>query len=155
MILVSFALLLGLKYMNLYLTAQNSDQASNLAQIISLGTTIALQIVNKLLWVVLHLLLDLEYNNTLTNKIVSLMNKALFATCINILILPVIVYAELQNNLFGPNGLVGFVYNYHITVITAGLALKLFNPLETVIRLALSIRFLRNKILRFLRHQYG
>lgn len=56
------------------------------------------------------------------------MNKSLFATCVNILILPIIVYVQLQDDLYGPNGLVGFVFNYHITVITAGLALKLFNP---------------------------
>lgn len=58
----------------------------------SLGTSISLQIVNKILWIVLYILLDLEYNDTLTNKIVSLMNKSLFATCVNILILPIIVY---------------------------------------------------------------
>lgn len=121
----------------------------------SLGTSISLQIVNKILWVVLYMLLDLEYNDTLTNKIVSLMNKSLFATCVNILILPIIVYVELQDDLYGPNGLVGFVFNYHITVITAGLALKLFNPVALIIRVALAIRTFRNKILRFFRRQYG
>ena len=121
----------------------------------SLGTSISLQIVNKILWVVLYMLLDLEYNDTLTNKIVPLMNKSLFATCVNILILPIIVYVELQDDLYGPNGLVGFVFNYHITVITAGLALKLFNPVALIIRVALAIRTFRNKILRFFRRQYG
>lgn len=122
---------------------------------ISLGTSISLQIVNKILWIVLYILLDLEYNDTLTNKIVSLMNKSLFATCVNILILPIIVYVQLQDDLYGPNGLVGFVFNYHITVITAGLALKLFNPVELIIRVALAVRSLRNKILRFFRKQYA
>ena len=121
----------------------------------SLATSISLQIVNKILWIVLYILLDLEYNDTLTNKIVSLMNKSLFATCINILILPIIVYVQLNDDLYGPNGLVGFVFNYHITVITAGLALKLFNPVALIIRVALAVKSLRNKILRFFRKQYG
>jgi len=56
-----------------------------------MATSIALMIVNKILWKVLYALLDHEHNHTLTNKIVSLMNKALFTTCMNTLILPLIV----------------------------------------------------------------
>ncbi len=83
------------------------------------------------------------------------MNKALFATCVNILVLPLIVYVQFQDNLYGYNGLVGFVFNYHITVLTVGLALKLFNPIHLIINLALSFKPLRNKILRFFRRKYG
>jgi hypothetical protein len=82
------------------------------------------------------------------------MNKSLFATCINILILPIVVYAYMQNNLYGPDGLVGFVFNYHITVITVGLALKMFNPVHMLIGLALNIRPIKYKILNFVRAQF-
>jgi hypothetical protein len=58
-IALSFALLLGLYSLNYALLGQNSRNASFLASVISIATTLALQIVNKLLWIVLEYTLDL------------------------------------------------------------------------------------------------
>jgi hypothetical protein len=82
------------------------------------------------------------------------MNKALFATCVNILILPMIVYIVIKDDFFGANGLVGFVFNYHITTITAGLALRFFNPIDLLKQLGFNIKPIRNAIFRFLRKSY-
>jgi len=56
-IIVSFGLLLGLQYLNNY--SSSSGVLGAASQAISLITTIALQIINKVLWLVLYLLLDL------------------------------------------------------------------------------------------------
>ena len=151
-IIVSFGLLLGLQYLNNY--SSSSGVLGAASQAISLITTIALQIINKVLWLVLYLLLDLEYNYTVTDKIVSQMNKALMAICFNVLVLPFIVYVSIKDQFYGSQGMVGFVFDYHITVITAGLALKFFNPISLIIRLGICIRPLRNSIFRFLRKDY-
>lgn len=83
------------------------------------------------------------------------MNKTLFATCVNTLILPIIVYVYMQNSLYGSTGLVGFIFNYHVTTITVGLALKLFNPISLIKRLLLAIKSTRYTILNILRKRYG
>lgn len=82
------------------------------------------------------------------------MNKALLAICFNVLVLPFIVYVSIKDQFYGSQGLVGFVFDYHVTVITAGLALKFFNPISLIIRLGICIRPLRNSIFRFLRKDY-
>ena len=82
------------------------------------------------------------------------MNKTMTAICFNVLVLPYIVYIQFRNQLYGSKGLVGFVFDYHISAITAGLALKLINPLSLIIRLLICIRFLRNFLFRFLRKSY-
>lgn len=83
------------------------------------------------------------------------MNKALFTTCINTLILPLIVNVYINRKLYGALGLVGFTFNYHLTLLTAGLALQLFNPLDLVLRLLLWIRYSRNKIFRLVRKSFS
>jgi hypothetical protein len=90
----------------------------------------------------------------MTEKIVSQMNKAMLAICFNVLVLPFIVYVSFKNQLYGSKGLAGFVFDYHITVITAGLALKFFNPVNLIIRLAICIKKIRNMIFRFMRKDY-
>jgi len=82
------------------------------------------------------------------------MNKALFATCVNILILPMIVYIYIKDDIYGAVGLTGFIFDYHITVVTVGLALKFLNPVDLIKRLLFTIRPIRNKILRFFRNNY-
>lgn len=117
-------------------------------------TALALQVVNKVLWIVLQFILDIEYNYSLTLKIVSVMNKALFATCFNVLVLPLIVFVTMRGTPFGQNGLVGFVFNYHITILTAGLILRLINPIEQIKRMIISLRPIRNWFLRTIRRTY-
>jgi hypothetical protein len=60
---ISFGLLLGLQYIHFYFAQQDKEngngESGTISQVISLGTTIALQIVNKILWIVLYFLLDI------------------------------------------------------------------------------------------------
>jgi len=83
------------------------------------------------------------------------MNKALFTTCINTLILPLIVNVYIKGRLYGALGLVGFAFNYHFTLLTAGLALQLFDPLDLVLKLLLYIRYTRHKIFRIIRKSFN
>lgn len=152
---ISFCSLVGLYALSYYFKNQNGQNAALMAQVISVVTALALQIVNKVLWIVLEFILDLEYNYSLTLKIVSLMNKALFATCFNVLVLPMIVFVTMRGLPFGQNGLVGFIFNYHITTLTAGLILRLISPVDQIKRVVICLRPIRNWFIRKVRKSYS
>lgn len=106
--------------------------------------------VNRFLWFALYYILDIEYNHTLTHKIVSQMNKVLFATSINIIVLPIITNYVVRNNVYGSNGLAGMVFDYQVSLLGVGLVMKLIDPSNFVKRVLLSIRVIRNFLIRFL-----
>lgn len=76
------------------------------------------------------------------------MNKSLFAISVNVIILPIISNWYIKDKVFGTNGLSGMVFDYQISCLLIGLPLKLLDPLEIVKRIALYIRFTRNKLIR-------
>lgn len=76
------------------------------------------------------------------------MNKVLLATCINIIVLPIITNYILTNKLYRVDGLAGFVFDYHISVI-AGLAIKLFDPMYIIKKLVTEIKCIRNLFIRW------
>ena len=147
--------MVGLYALSYYFQSQNNQNAATAVQIISIITALALQIVNRVLWTVLQFILDIEYNYSLTLKIVSVMNKALFATCFNVLVLPMIVFVTMRGIPFGQNGLVGFVFNYHITTLTAGLILRLISPVDQIKRIIISVKCVRNWFLKMMRKTYS
>lgn len=78
------------------------------------------------------------------------MNKVLFATCVNIIALPIISNYVLRNNVYGSKGLAGMVFDYQISLLGVGLVVKLIDPGSFIKRLLLNIRKIRNVIIRFL-----
>jgi hypothetical protein len=68
---------------------------------------ISLQIINKIIWISMFNLLEMEYNHTLTNKIVSQMNKTLFSTTVNNILLPFVSKYVFRNLIYDPDGLNG------------------------------------------------
>ena len=95
-----------------------------------------LLIVNKFLWFSLFYLLEIEYNHTLTEKIISQMNKVLFASSINVIVLPIISNFVINKNLYGSDGLSGMTFDYHIGVIS-GLIIKLIDPMFLIKKLVI------------------
>jgi len=77
------------------------------------------------------------------------MNKVLIATCINIIVLPIISNYVLRNNVYGSNGLAGMVFDYQISVLGVGLVMKFIDPSNFIKRVLLGIRKIRNMIIRF------
>jgi RNase H-fold protein (predicted Holliday junction resolvase) len=57
------------------------------------------------------------------------MNKALFATSINIIMLPIITNYVFRGEIYGIKGLEGMVFDYQFTTFVVGLPLKLINPI--------------------------
>jgi hypothetical protein len=112
--------------------------------------SLALQVVNKILWLALFYILDIEYNHTVTSKIISQMNKVLFSTCINIIALPIISNYVLRNNVYGSKGLAGMVFDYQISILGVGIIVKLVDPVNFIKRILLNIRKTRNLIIRFI-----
>lgn len=115
---------------------------------INLITSLVLQIVNKLLWLSLFYLLDLEYNHTLSNKIMSQINKTSILMWINIIGLPIIVNYVFNDQLFGAEGLAGIVFDYHISALTINLVLKLVDPVSSIIKLCLSVKCIRDYFIK-------
>ncbi len=85
----------------------------------------------------------------MTQKIISQMNKVLFATCVNIIALPIISNYVLRDNVYGSRGLAGMVFDYQISLLGVGLVMKFIDPPIFIKRVLLSIRKIRNIILRF------
>lgn len=76
------------------------------------------------------------------------MSKSSVAMWINIIILPIIVNYIINNRYYGADGLSGIVFDYHISSIAVGLAVKLFDPLNLIFRLCISIKCIRNYFIK-------
>ena len=152
-ILISFGIIVGLEYVQNYVVNNNASTSlatdSNLITVINIITSLVLQVINKVLWFVLFYLLDLEYNHTLTGKIVSQMNKSIFLMCINVIVLPIITNYVFGHKLYGANGLAGIVFDYHISAVTINMLLKLIDPVFLVLTIGLYVRTTRNWLIKF------
>jgi hypothetical protein len=83
------------------------------------------------------------------------MNKVLIATCINIIVLPIISNHVIRNNVYGPKGLAGMVFDYQISILGVGLITKFIEPGLFIKRLLLYVRPFRNFIIRFMCEKLG
>ena len=148
----SFCIILGLEYLQGYLKKNPQlFKAGVLETIINIATSFALQIINSFLWSMMTYLLDMEYNHTQTEKIISQMNKVLLLTSINIIVLP-ILSNYLSNNvgfIYGNQGLAGLAFDYHISTLVA--VIKSLFDTTTMLKIgAINFKFVRRKIIRFL-----
>lgn len=96
-------------------------------------------------------LLNIEYNHTQTEKIISQMNKVLVLTSINIIVLP-IMSNYLSNSgafIYGNRGLAGLAFDYHISSLIAVIK-GLFNTVTMLKIGAIGVKFIRRIVIRFL-----
>jgi len=163
-IIVSFGIITVLMFIQDYLsktseankTKTDSDgQDDTTITVLNIVISVGLQIVNRFLWFALFYILDMEYNHTMTQKIISQMNKVLIATCINIIVLPIISNFVIRNNVYGSKGLAGMVFDYQISVLGVGLVMKLIDPGIFIKRVLLMVRPIRNVLIRFLCENLG
>lgn len=56
----------------------------------SILISVIIQVFNRIIWFSLSFLVTLEYNNTKTDSIISLMKKSIFAQVINVIVAPMI-----------------------------------------------------------------
>lgn len=98
-------------------------------------------------------LLNLEYNHSNTSKIVSQMSKTMFAMCINIIILPIIVNYGFGKSIYGAAGLSGIVFDYHISAVTINLILQLINPVFIILKFCVYLKCIRDKIIKLFYHK--
>lgn len=140
-------MIFGLEYLQAYLL-NIIDSNSSIITIINIFTSLVLQIINKVLWFSLFYLLDLEYNHTKTNKIISQMNKTSFLMWVNIIILPIMVNYIVRKKYFGSDGVSGIVFDYHISALTAGLIVKFIDPVNFIFWVCLSIKTIRNYFIK-------
>ena len=89
--------------------------------ILNYTMSIGLLLVNQFLWTFLLYLLDLEYNHTLTEKIVSQMSHALFVSSVNSIVLPILtnmIYNNIyQTNLYKSDELTSMIFEYHVSAV--------------------------------------
>ncbi len=99
----------------------------------------------------MNLLLNLEYNHTQTEKIVSQMNKVLFLSTINVIVLPIIsnYLIEGRDFVYGNDGLSGFSFDYHVSAAIT--VIKGLFSINLIIKfIAIAIKRIRYKIIRYL-----
>ena len=130
-IMLSIGIMAGVQAGQVALTNSNTNttQPSTLLTLLNVFASLVLVIINVVLWFVLTFLLDFEYNYTKTNKIISLISKACFATWVNIIVVPIIVNYVIYDKYYGVDGVAGIVVDYQVAALAASLPLKLFNPL--------------------------
>jgi hypothetical protein len=158
LILVSLGIMVGLEFGQSSLktstpstttaTTASTDSSESLSTIVNILVSLSLQVINAALWTLLSLLLKLEYNHTLTNKIISQMTKSSAAMWINIIILPIIVNYFLNNRYYGADGLAGIIFDYHISALTVGLTVKLLDPLNLIFKFLICVKCIRNYIIK-------
>jgi hypothetical protein len=129
-------------------TATADSTQESVSTLVNIIVSIVMQIINAALWISLSFLLELEYNHTCTNKIVSQMTKTSVAMWINIILLPIIVNYFINNRYYGSDGLAGIVFDYHISTITVGLMVKLLDPASLLIYLGINIKCIRNYLIK-------
>lgn len=93
-------------------------------------------------------LLEMEYNHTLTNKIVSQMNKTLFSTTVNNILLPFVSKYVFRNLIYDPDGLNGQAFTFQIVFLVVALVNTL-DPVNLIKRVILWARKLRNSAIRW------
>ena len=147
--MISLGIIAGVQAGQVAITnSSNAAQPSAILTVLNVLASLVLVIVNAILWILLQFLLDYEYNYTKTNKITSLVGKACFAMWINIIVVPIVVNYVIYDRYYGVDGVAGMVVDYQIAALAASLPLKLFNPLELVIGIALKIKCIRHWIIR-------
>lgn len=106
-------------------------------------------VINKLMWFGLFYLLNIEYNHTLTDKIISQMNKVLFLCSVNVIVLPILSNYIVMGRwfLYGNDGLAGLAFDYHITGIVQAV-MMIFDPMMLIKKVLITIRFTRYKLIR-------
>ena len=100
LIMISLGIIVGVQAIQFQLQ-YNSAGPSTLGTILNIVASVALTVVNAVLWILLKFLLAFEYNHTQTNKITSLMGKTSFATWINIIIIPIVVNYAIYGKYYG------------------------------------------------------
>ena len=79
------------------------------------------------------------------------MNKVLLLSLVNVIVLPIVSNIVVQGSahVFGILGLAGLAFDYHITSIIQ-VATRIFDPLLIAKKAAITIKWVRHKLIRFL-----
>lgn len=157
-VIISFGIQMLLEYFQREVKQdqkKTEEQESLELTILNYAMSVGLLLVNQFLWTFLFYLLDLEYNHTLTEKIVSQMNHALFASSVNSIVLPILtnlIYNNIYqtNNLYKSDGLSSMVFEYHVSAVVGIITGRLIDPLDLLRKLSIEIHWTRNKIIRYL-----
>ena len=148
-IMISLGIIAGVQAAQVAIgNSSNPSQPSLALTVLNVLASVVLVVINAVLWLLLQYLLDFEYNYTKTNKINSLIGKACFAMVINIIVVPIVVNYVIYDRYYGADGVAGMVVDYQVAALAASLPLKLFNPLEVIIAIALKIKCIRHWIIR-------
>lgn len=144
-ILLSFAAVVGLDYLQARFRNDPELVGSKMMDILNYAIPVVLIMINKLLWVVLLLLVQIEYSHTSSERVVSTINKAIIAQAINVIVLPIIVNLVLQTRMYGNDGLVKQVLDYMLSNCLVPVALLLVDPGYWIKQLLLWISWTRRK----------
>lgn len=148
-ICVSLGIIVGLQFLQQRIAEdpQFSDRETLLGYVIS----VALMIINQLIWVVLFWLIKIEYNHSVSDEVISRVNKTVILQSLNCIVLPMIssLLIETGSKVKGPfDGLVlvsGQALDYSISNCLIPVVLLYFDPLYIIKSIVLYIVCIRNK----------
>jgi hypothetical protein len=77
------------------------------------------------------------------------MNKTLFFTTFNAIIIPILLNVVIYQQPYGVKGLAGLVLDYQLTSFSISFLRQLINPLVLIKRVLLYFRRIRNLIIKY------
>ena len=110
--------------------------------------SVVLQIFNRIIWISLSNLVSFEYHNTKTEAMISLMKKSIFAQVMNVIVTPLFLKFFNNKSLYGDGSVSSTMFTYQFIMFIMTSLFYVFNPVYYFKKLILSIKCLRNKIIR-------
>jgi hypothetical protein len=112
---------------------------------------IMVQCFNRIIWISLSNLVMLEYNNTKTDSIISLMKLSITAQVINVIVSPLIFNFFINDNkIYGFGGMSGNVVIYQFIMFIMMTFFYVLNPFYYFKKTVLFFRNSRNFVIRHL-----
>lgn len=110
---------------------------------------IMVQCFNRIIWISLSNLVVLEYNNTKTDSIISLMKLSITAQVINVIVSPLIFnFFVNDNKIYGFGGMSGNVVIYQFIMFVMMTFFYVLNPFYYFKKVILMFKSTRNIMIR-------
>lgn len=111
---------------------------------------IIIQLLNRLIWFYLSIVVSYEHSNTRTATIISSMKKSIIAQTINIIVNPMIAKFINDKSLYGPKSLSEMALTYQFVMLGMMILYYILNPFSLGKQLLLKISLTRRFIIRYL-----
>ena len=103
----------------------------------------------EIIWKSFALGARFEKNKTQTENIISIMNKVYFFQCFSLIVLPIIINVAMNDNLDGPDGLVGHFHDYQLVACFFMTLFHIINIPHRIVLLIKHVKCLRRLAIKY------